>query len=265
MRSPVLVGLVLAASMLGSGCTTSTTAPSNAITSRYAGSAAEARPGLGTKFGETRGSKVRSANFVRATPERPLTLATVQYNDAEGARALGWSGWQRGPVALSDLSQAGIKDANGKFFPLDSRRGLFSGNKYGLIGRIGERYTIWLRNDSDSRLEFVVSVDGLDVIDGRSAALNKPGYMIEPGRTTVIDGFRRSMSEVAAFRFSSVKNSYAQKKYGDATNVGVIGIAIFSERGTDPQPRLKQEAKLRKKANPFPGNSSGGFAEPPPR
>jgi hypothetical protein len=34
------------------------------------------------------------------------------------------------------------------------------------------------------------------------------------------------MSRVAAFRFSAVKDSYAQKKYGDATNVGVIGIAI---------------------------------------
>ena len=91
---------------------------------------------------------------------------------------MGWYGWRRGPVTLSDLAEAGFKDASGKFLPLDSRRGLSSGNKYGLIGRIGERYVIWLRNDSDARLEFVVSVDGLDVINGRAAALNKPGYMV---------------------------------------------------------------------------------------
>ncbi len=265
MRISLLAGAAVVASILGSGCSSPSPAPASVASSNYAGSAAEGRPGLGTKFGETRDSKVRSTNFVRDTPGRPLTLATVQYNDAEGARAMGWVGWQRGPVALSDLAEAGFKDASGKFLPLDSRRGLFSGNKYGLIGRTGERYAIWLRNDSDARLEFVASVDGLDVIDGRPAAVNKPGYMIEPGKSLLIDGFRRSMSQVAAFRFSAVKDSYAQKKYGDTTNVGVIGIAIFSEKGTNPQPRLKQEAKRRNKANPFPGSSSGGFAAPPPR
>src|SRR5262249_34986658 len=151
----------------------------------YAGD--ESRPGLGTRFGETRDSRVRSTNFVRANPSKPLTVATVQYNDADGARAMGWYGWRRGPVALSELAEAGFKDGSGKFLPLDSRRGIFSGNKYGLIGRTGERYAIWLRNDSDSRLEFVVSVDGLDVIDGRAAALSKPGYMIEPGKSILID------------------------------------------------------------------------------
>ncbi len=265
MQSLTLPGGALLTLFFLTGCSVSPPPTASVASSTSAGTPADARPGLGTKFGETRDSKVRSTNFVRATPDKPLTLATVQYNDAEGARAMGWHGWRSGPVAVSDLAEAGFKDGGGKFLPLDSRRGIFSGNKYGLIGRTGERYAIWLRNDSDARLEFVVSVDGLDVIDGRAAALNKPGYMIEPGKSVLIDGFRRSMSQVAAFRFSAVKDSYAQRKYGDTTNVGVIGIAIFSEKGTNPQPRLKQEARRRNKANPFPGNSSGGFAEPPPR
>lgn len=255
-----------AAAILLSGCTTSGGSAPSGIASQSSPSAdAAARPGLGTKFGETRESRVRNTTFTRANPSRPLTLATVQYNDAEGARAQGWSGGTRGFVALSDLADLGFQDSNGKFYPLDARSRLFSGTKYGLIGRVGERYLMVLRNQSDARLEFVASVDGLDVIDGRPAALNKPGYVIAPGQTMRIDGFRRSLAQVAAFRFSSVNNSYAQKKYGDATNVGVIGIAVFSEQGTDPKPRLRQEAKRRQKANPFPGSSAGGFADPPPR
>src|SRR5471030_427196 len=130
MRIPILLGLVVA-SIFSSACSNSSPNAPASLTSSNAPPSGDARPGLGTKFGETRDSKVRSTNFVRATPDRPLTLATVQYNDAEGARAMGWHGWQRGPVALSDLTEAGFKDAGGKFLPLDSRRGFFSGNKYG--------------------------------------------------------------------------------------------------------------------------------------
>lgn len=254
------------AAILLSGCAASPGSTPAGIASLAPNSPdAAARPGLGTKFGETRESKVRNTTFSRANATRPLTLATVAYNDADGARAQGWSSGTRGFVALSDLADLGFQDAKRKFYPLEARSRLFSGTKYGLIGRVGERYLIVLRNQSDARLEFVASVDGLDVIDGRPAALNKPGYVIAPGQTMRIEGFRRSLAQVAAFRFSSVKDSYAQKKYGDATNVGVIGVAVFSEQGTDPKARLKQEAKRRQQAKPFPGNSAGGFADPPPR
>jgi hypothetical protein len=44
-----------------------------------------------------------------------------------------------------------------------------------------------------------------------------------------IDGWRTSLSEVAAFRFSSVRDSYAGRT-GQDRNVGVIGVAFFRER-----------------------------------
>lgn len=265
-RRAIVLLAAAAPAMFLSGCAASAGPGATGISSQSAiTSDAAARPGLGTKFGETRDSRVRTVDFTRATPTRPLTVATVEYNDADGGRAQGWNGGDSGLVALSDLADVGFQDSNGKFFPLEARSRLFSGTKYGLIGRMGERYIIVLRNQSDARLEFVASVDGLDVIDGRPAALNKPGYVIAPGQTMRIDGFRRSLREVAAFRFSSVKDSYTEKKYGDARNVGVIGIAFFSERGTDPKPRLKREARRRQQANPFPGNSNGGFADPPSR
>lgn len=98
-----------------------------------------------------------------------------------------------------------------------------------VMGTRGERYKIRVRNPSAERVEAVVSVDGLDAIDGRAASKDKRGYVIEPFGSVEIEGFRTSMDEVAAFRFSSVRDSYAGKK-GKADNVGVIGVAMFRER-----------------------------------
>jgi hypothetical protein len=96
----------------------------------------------------------------------------------------------------------------------------------------------------------VASVDGLDVIDGRPADLHKRGYVLEPQQTLVIDGFRRNEYEVAAFRFGRVRESYAARTSGDR-NVGVIGVAVFAERGSV---WTTDELHRRDTANPFPGD-----------
>ncbi len=49
----------------------------------------------------------------------------------------------------------------------------------------------------------------------------------------MVDGFRMSTTQVAAFRFGSVDSSYAQLK-GKGRNVGVVGVAIFEEKA-EPQ------------------------------
>ena len=41
------------------------------------------------------------------------------------------------------------------------------------VGERGERYEIVLKNDARRPIEVVVSVDGLDVMDGKSASLLK--------------------------------------------------------------------------------------------
>src|SRR6185369_11979289 len=47
----------------------------------------ESRPGLGTTFGETRSSRVRDVAFERAS-DRPLTVASIYYNDRTGVDAM---------------------------------------------------------------------------------------------------------------------------------------------------------------------------------
>src|SRR6185503_12401308 len=102
------------------------------------------------------------------------------------------------------------------------------------------------------RLEVVLSVDGLDVLDGKSASFAKRGYIMDPRAEIEVDGFRQNMDEVAAFRFGSVRGSYAGLKTGDTRNVGVIGIALFNEEGTNPR-WTAEEVQQRRNANPFPG------------
>lgn len=219
---------------------------------------ADERPGLGTRWGETRISPVGVTGFRRAHPTRPLVTAAIHYNNAAGIRAMIGAALEprrtRPSIAspASGLLEVELRDGNGRLLP-----GLAVGGRWFVVGEKGSRYAIVVRNRSDVRIEVVLSVDGLDVIDGRAASFRKRGYIIAPHGTLRVEGFRQSTEAVAAFRFSSVADSYANQKYGETRNVGVIGIAAFHEYGTNP---LDEEARRRLRANPFPGE---GFATPP--
>lgn len=100
-------------------------------------------------------------------------------------------------------------------------------------GRLGERYVVRVHNPTWRRVEAVVSVDGRDAIDGQPAHAGTRGYVIAPYSYVDIDGFRLSMAEVAAFRFTSVPDSYAGRT-GTPWTVGVIEVALFPERVQPP-------------------------------
>ena len=215
------------------------------------------RPGLGTRWGETRKSQVGATNFQRATPADPLATAAIFYNDRAGIEAMAAASQPRrvwpaifGPAA--SLVSICVRDQNGRLLP-----GVIVGDRWFVVGEEGRHYSIAVRNQSDLRLEVVLSVDGLDVIDGRPASVRKRGYIIDPRRTLVVEGFRQSAETVAAFRFSPVRESYAQEKYRNTRNVGAIGITVFNELRTDPW--SDREVRKRLQANPFPNR----FATPP--
>jgi hypothetical protein len=119
---------------------------------------------------------------------------------------------------------AELVDDQGRALPTFEHRG-----RTYVLGGLGERYLLRVRNGSGRRVEVVASVDGRDVVDGRPAAFEKRGYVVAPWSEVTIDGYRLSEAAVAAFRFSSVPRSYAARK-GDARDVGVVGIAVFPER-----------------------------------
>jgi hypothetical protein len=102
------------------------------------------------------------------------------------------------------------------------------GGRYYVLGDDGDRYMIRVANPTPNRVEAVITVDGLDVIDGENGDGRKRGYVVPAYGELKVEGFRTSTTDVATFRFSSVDNSYAGRK-GKARNVGVIAVAIFEE------------------------------------
>ena len=110
-----------------------------------------------------------------------------------------------------------------------------NGNTW-IEGREGSKYTIYLKNNDWRRAQFVVSVDGLDVLDGRPAGVQSRGYVLNPNQSMEIPGWRLNNREAAEFYFSKKGNSYVSEIGGNANNAGVIGIMVFAERIVSPSP-----------------------------
>ena len=102
------------------------------------------------------------------------------------------------------------------------------GERY-VAGEPGHEYEIAIRNRDGCRILAVTSVDGVNVITGRTASPAQSGYVVDPWGSVEIDGWRKSMDEVAAFYFTALPDSYAART-GRPENVGVIGVALFREQ-----------------------------------
>jgi hypothetical protein len=105
--------------------------------------------------------------------------------------------------------------------------------EYWVAGRPGARYGIRVQNTQGCRLMAVTSVDGVNVITGATAGFNQSGYVFDALSSFEIAGWRKSDSEIAAFEFTAVPDSYAART-GRPQNVGVIGLAIYRERRPPP-------------------------------
>lgn len=221
------------------------------------------RPGLGTSWGETKVSRLTSAPFSRADFQSPFAMGALYYNNEDGARAManatGFTQSSEGRVDIGNgIATMRLRDVDsGKFLT-----GFEANQKDYVVGREGQRYSIVVTNNVNSRIEVVLSVDGDDVVDGKPASFAKRGYILGPLSEIEIEGFRQSADAIAQFTFGSVSESYAALKHGEAAakNVGVIGVALFNETGTNPASWVRGDVGTRLEANPFPGQ----FATPPP-
>ena len=96
-------------------------------------------------------------------------------------------------------------------------------------GREGNNYTIELTNRSNVCSLFILSVDGLDVLEGKPAGLNSQGYVIPAGNTVSVPGWKVNDQQAAEFYFSRSRESYVNSIGGSTANTGVIGAMIFAE------------------------------------
>ncbi|MBN8458393.1 MAG: hypothetical protein J0M04_11215 [Verrucomicrobia bacterium] len=206
------------------------------------------RPGLATQWGGSVKSPLGDTRFNRASA-KPYGVDAIYYNDSEGLKAMDVKdmrveGMQQ---AAGGIIEWGIK---GSFGMLPAYKSYGNHRRY-VEGRNGSTYSIVLKNRCKTRVLVVLSVDGLDVMDGKPASVSRPGYVIPAGETLEVKGFRTSYDAVAAFKFSTVSGSYANTRHGDTRNVGVIGLAAFLEKGADPWTWMPSEIEKRESANPF--------------
>lgn len=100
-------------------------------------------------------------------------------------------------------------------------------------GKPGHEYQIRVANRLGEELLAVLSVDGVNVITGQTAHPSQSGYVIAPRGVLETNGWRRSLSQTAAFYFSSLPDSYAART-GRPDDVGVIGVALFRKKAQPP-------------------------------
>jgi hypothetical protein len=127
------------------------------------------------------------------------------------------------------------------------------GNVY-LEGRKGSEYELEFINHSYEQILVVPAVDGLSVMDGKSAGLDSDGYVVNSRSTLRIPGWRLDQNNVAKFVFGDLSSGYSAQSGQGSANSGVIGFMVFRSQA----PAL----------NPFEvhtyysGNSTAGIPNP---
>jgi hypothetical protein len=140
-------------------------------------------------------------------------------------------------VMLTGTAHAGlfaqvevVDRASGQTLPLYNH-----GGRLYVAGTPGEKYAVRVANRSSGRVLTVVSVDGVNAVTGETAAAEQNGYVLYPGQSFEVNGWRKSRNEIAAFYFTRLPDSYAART-DRPENVGVIGVAVFRE-WLPPRPR----------------------------
>ena len=136
-------------------------------------------------------------------------------------------------LAAGSLADVQIHDrASGRALPVYESAG-----RWFIAGKPGNEYHVTVRNRAGGDLLAVVSVDGINVVTGETAAASQSGYVIDRGSAMSIKGWRKSLEKVAAFYFTDLGDTYAART-GRPENIGVIGVALFKRK---PEPVLELE------------------------
>jgi hypothetical protein len=98
-----------------------------------------------------------------------------------------------------------------------------------VAGRPAGRYSLKVANNTNGRVLVVMSVDGVNILSGETASYDQRGYIFDAHESYAVNGWRKSDTEVAAFTFASLPQSYAART-GRPADVGVIGMAVFNEK-----------------------------------
>jgi len=125
-----------------------------------------------------------------------------------------------------------------------------------VAGTPGHRYAVSIQSRWSGRILSVVSVDGVNVVSGETAAWGQNGYVLSPAESFDILGWRKSQDRVADFFFTDLGDSYAART-GRPDDVGVIGVAVFREAAPVSPISRQEERSDRARAAPEAPSASG--------
>jgi hypothetical protein len=100
----------------------------------------------------------------------------------------------------------------------------------------GRNYAVVLRNNTARRIGVLLTVDGLNVVNGEITRQSpgEPMYVLGPWESATIRGWRTSLDEVRRFVFVDERRSYAERTGQANGDMGWIRVLAFRE-----QPRVK--------------------------
>ncbi len=107
----------------------------------------------------------------------------------------------------------------------------------------GRHYALRVRNLTGGRIGVLLSVDGLNVVNGERSRQSRDEamYVLDPWETATIRGWRTSLEEVRRFVFVDEQRSYASRTGQANGDMGWIRVLAFAERGAHvarPRPVL---------------------------
>jgi hypothetical protein len=169
-----------------------------------------------------------------------------------------------GTAAAAIGSMEILSRAEGRTLPVYTQDG-----RRWIVGTPGEEYGIRVCNTTGERVLAVMSVDGVNIVSGETAAPSQSGYVLSANECYEINGWRKSNSTTAAFYFTELPDAYATRT-GRPDNVGVIGVAFFREKpqravwkdspkiaaARPPEPMARQDAGAPSAAAEAPPNDA---------
>lgn len=193
---------------------------------------------VGPVWGDGAEAKEEYIDAARVSTD-PTTVGTIFYSakPVEGMM-IDSPAFAQGRISVTVL------DKKGKKIPIVQSKG-----DYYIQSVKGEKYTLYFENISNTGYEVIVTADGIDTITGKEGSYRNPGYILFPGNTITVRGFRQTQKEYKPFVFYEKESPYIKgSQEGSAANIGVIGFALF-ELAT---PKIAKEQK----PNAFPAQTN---------
>ena len=163
--------------------------------------------------------------------QRVIAAASILVSLASASLTTGAHAW---PAPARDEVNGNLVDVqvlvDGWPVPLYARPGAWDKSYFQAFR--GRNYSLVMKNQSNDRVGIVISVDGLNVVNGqRSELSNHEGmYVLDPYESATIQGWRTSLHDVRRFVFVDEERSYASRTDQANGDMGWIRVLSFRER-----------------------------------